>query len=215
MNITLFGGSGAIGKALTDIALQNGDNVSLYVRNAGKIVQRHENLIVIEGQLTNQDLVEKAISNADVVISTLGPALDTSRKLKGTPIADGHEVIISAMRKLNKKRLLTLATPTLKSDKDRSSIATVLPGIMAKVMFPNGYQEMKKLEQIIKQSDLEWTVIRIINPNVKHHESTGYAYSLGDKPAKMGVSRENIAKFMYHAISNQSLIHQMPIIYNK
>ncbi|ALP35090.1 hypothetical protein ASL14_01740 [Paenibacillus sp. IHB B 3084] len=108
MNITLFGGSGAIGKILTEVTIQNGDNVTLYVRNAGKIGQKHEQLNVVEGQLSNQDLVEKAISNADIVISTLGPALDTSRKLKGTPVADGHEVIV------------TLATPTLKSDKDRN-----------------------------------------------------------------------------------------------
>ncbi|WP_431091248.1 NAD(P)H-binding protein [Paenibacillus sp. 8b26] len=100
--------SGAIGKILTEVTIQNGDNVTLYVRNAGKIGQKHEKLNVVEGQLSNQDLVEQAISNADVVISTLGPALDTSRKLKGTPVADGHEVIV------------TLATSTLKSDKDRN-----------------------------------------------------------------------------------------------
>ncbi|MEK4459457.1 NAD(P)-dependent oxidoreductase [Paenibacillus sp. FSL R10-2748] len=214
MNITLFGGSGAIGKILTEVAIQNGDNVTLYARNAGKIGQKHEKLNVVEGQLSNQDLVEQALSNADVVISTLGPALDTSRKLKGTPVADGHEVMVNAMRKLNKKRLITLATPTLKSDKDRNSIATIVPGIMAKVMFPNGYYEMKKLEEIIKRSSLDWTVVRIINPNVRHKENVHYAYSLGDQPAKMGVSRENIAKFMYHAASEPSLIHQMPIVYN-
>ena len=50
---------------------------------------------------------------------------------------------------------------------------------------------MKKIEQLIKKSSLDWTVVRIINPNAKH-KNNEYRISLGDKPAKMAVSRENI-----------------------
>lgn len=214
MNITIFGASGAIGQLVTQLALENGDFVTAYIRNPKKISLKHPNLTLVQGELSNTSTIERAVAEADVVISTLGPASDMSRKLKGTPIADGHELIVRAMKNLDKKRLITLATPALQSDDDKKNISTILPGVLAKVFLPNGYAEMKKMEGIIKQSSLDWTVVRIINPNVKH-KGQSYDYSFGDKPAKLGVSRENVAKFMYSAARDKQLIRKMPIIYNK
>jgi hypothetical protein len=122
--------------------------------------------------------------------------------------------MIRAMKKLNKKRFITLATPALQSDDDKKNISTILPGVLAKAFLPNGHAEMKKMEGMIKESNLDWTVIRIINPNVKH-KGQSYDYSFGDKSAKLSVSRENVAKFMYSAARDNQLIRKMPIIYNK
>ncbi|MGG0822508.1 NAD(P)H-binding protein [Paenibacillus turicensis] len=214
MNITVFGASGAIGQLVTQLALDHGDIVTAYVRNPQKISLKHPNLSLVQGELSNISTIEKAIAESDVVISTLGPASDMSRKLIGTPIADGHELIIKAMNKHNKKRFITLATPALQSDDDKKNMSTILPGVLAKVFLPNGYAEMKKLEGMIKESNLNWTVVRIINPNVKY-KGQSYDFSFGDKPAKLGVSRKNVAKFMYAAARDNQLIRKMPIIYNK
>ncbi|WP_308636942.1 NAD(P)-dependent oxidoreductase [Paenibacillus silvisoli] len=214
MNITIFGASGAIGQLVTQLALENGDFVTAYIRNPKKISLKHPNLTLVQGELSNTSTIERAVAEADVVISTLGPASDMSRKLKGTPIADGHELIVRAMKKLDKKRLITLATPALQSDDDKKNISTMLPDVLAKVFLPNGHAEMKKMEGIIKQSNLDWTVVRIINPNVKH-KGQSYDYSFGDKSAKLSVSRLNVAKFMYSAARDNQLIRKMPIIYNK
>ena len=85
--------------------------------------------------------------------------------------------------------------------------------IHGKNLFPNGYREMKKIEQLIKTSSLDWTVVRIINPNVKH-KNTDYCISLGDKPVKMSVSRENVGAFIYRIDSENLYIRQMPIVFN-
>jgi putative NADH-flavin reductase len=214
MNITIFGANGAIGTIITNIALKNGDTVTAYVRRPESFKNPANNLNVALGDLSNQSQIEKAIAKSNVVISTLGPALDMSRKFKGNPIAEGHEKIIHAMERLGKKRFITLATPSIKSDDDRKQIATIIPGIMARFLFPNGYREMKLIEFLIKKSLLDWTVVRIINPNAKH-SNKGYMASLGDKPAKMSVSRENVAAFIYDIAVNGSYIRQMPIIFNK
>ncbi|MEK3761273.1 NAD(P)H-binding protein [Paenibacillus sp. FSL P4-0338] len=214
MNITIFGASGAIGQLVTRLALDHGDFVKAYVRNSHKISLKHPNLSFVQGELSNATTIEQAVAKSDVVISTLGPASDMSRKLKGTPIADGHELMIRAMKKHNKTRLITLATPALQSDDDKKNMSTILPGVMAKVFLPNGYAEMKKMEGIIKQSNLDWTVVRIINPNVKH-KGQSYDYSFGDQSAKLSVSRENVANIMYAATRDNHMIRKMPIVYNK
>lgn len=213
MNITIFGATGAIGQLLTRFALDNGDFVTAYVRNPEKIKLNHSNLRLVTGELSNASAIETAVAEADVVISTLGPPSDMSRKLKGTPVADGHDLITKAMKKFNKKRLITLATPALQSEDDKKNLSTVVPGILAKIFLPNGYAEMKKIGEIIKQSNLDWTVVRIINPNVKY-KGQSYDYSFGDQPAKMSVSRENVAKLMYAAARQSQLIGKMPIVYN-
>jgi putative NADH-flavin reductase len=213
MNITLFGANGSIGKIVTKHALEHGDIVTTYVRRMDHTTPSHNDVIVVVGDLSNQLLIEKAIEKADVVISTLGPALDMSRENTGTPIADGHERIIHAMEKLNKKRFSTLATPSIHSEEDRKHLWIILPPIMAQLLYPNGYREMKKIEQIIKTSSLDWTVVRIINPNVKHTRFE-YHVSLGDKPIKMSVSRENVGAFMYRVASEHLYIKQMPIVFN-
>lgn len=214
MNITIFGASGAIGQHLMQGALDKGDFVTAYVRNPDKIKLNHPNLRFVKGELTNVSAIETAVSIADAVISTLGPPSDISRKLKGTPIADGHETIIKAMKKFNKKRLITLATPALQSIDDRRNLLTVVPRILAKIFLPNGYAEMKRLEEIIRDSNMDWTVVRIINPNVKY-KGQSYDYSFGDRQGKMSVSRENVAKLMYAATRQNQLIRKMPIVYNK
>jgi putative NADH-flavin reductase len=214
MNITIFGANGAIGKIVTNHALGNGDDVTAYVRRTDSMGMSHCNLHVIIGDLSNESLIGKTIENADVVISTLGPALDMSRKFKGTPIADGHEKMINAMEKLQRKRLITLATPSIHSEDDRKQFSTVVAVIMAKILFPNPFREMKKIERLIKKSSLDWTVVRIMNPNVKH-ENNDYSISLGDTPAKMAVSRENVGAFIYHVASDNLYIKKMPIVFNK
>jgi len=141
MNLTVFGANGAIGKIITNHALNNGDTVTAYVRRPDSLKQSRNNLKIMVGDLSNRLLIEKAIENADVVISALGPVL------KGTPIADGHAFIIHGMEMLGKKRFVTLATPTVHSDEDRKNFITVVSPIMAKIIFPNAYREMKIIEQ--------------------------------------------------------------------
>ncbi|MGE7932942.1 NAD(P)H-binding protein [Viridibacillus arvi] len=211
MNITIFGATGAIAQITMKHALDAGHQVTAYVRKSGTIDNTKVKLVV--GELTNQPLIEEAIKEADVVISALGPALDMSRELKGTPIADGHELIIQAMEKLQKKRFITLATPSIHSIQDKKQVTTVLPSIMAKILYPNAYREMLKIEKLIKKSKLDWTVVRIINPNVKY-KGQGYAISNGSQSAKMNVSRENIGAFMYKVATEKIYVNEMPIVYN-
>jgi len=214
MNITIFGANGTIGRIVTGLALANGDVVTAFVRRPDGKIKLHDNLIVLSGAYSDCLLIEKAIEKADVVISTMGPALDYSRKIKGSPIADAHKIIINSMEKLEKKRFITLATPTVKSNEDKKHLATIIPGIMAKILFPNGYMEMKKIEEMIKISSLDWTVVRIINPNIKHSKND-YDYSFGDRPAKMSVSKENAGSFIYKIAKENLFVKKMPIVYNK
>lgn len=213
MNITIFGANGAIGRLVTEGALAKGWHVVAYVRreNALKIV--HPNLQIIIGSLDDTEKMKQSIQEADAVLSTLGPALDKARTVTGLPIANAHEQIIKLMTELKVKRLITLGTPSIKAKEDRKQLITWIPGIMAKLMFPTGYQEMKRIEKLVKNSSLDWTVVRIINPNVKY-AGQGYAITFGDDKGSMGVSRGNVANCLLDSVVNEAYISKMPIVFN-
>ena len=66
------------------------------------------------------------------------------------------------------------------------------------MLYPTGYQEMKAIETLIHGSSLDWTVVRIVNPNVKSN-----------------VSRFNVAMCLLDAASRDDWIHKMPIVFNR
>ena len=214
MNITVFGANGQIGQQFLNIALQNGDKVKAVVRRAGALEMTHPNLEVIVANYNDETQVTEAIAGQDTVLSTLGPNLNGGRKITSLPIRDAHGVMLRVMEKSGVKRFITLGTPAIKSAQDKKQVATIMPALMPKLFFPPGYAEMKGVEALVKASKVDWTVIRIINPNVKT-DGNGYTTSLGDSKAKFNVSRKNAATCMYDAISKSEWFGKMPIVFNK
>ncbi|WP_228027606.1 NAD(P)H-binding protein [Bacillus fonticola] len=111
-------------------------------------------------------------------------------------------------------RTITLATPAISAKGDVKQLITVLPRIMPKLVFPTAYAEMKAIEKLIKGSTLDWTVVRIIDPNAKTN-GNGYSISFGDTKGKMSASRYNVARSMLEATKIDAWIHKMPIVFNK
>jgi len=213
MNIALLGATGAIGGLFLNIALENGDTVYAYVRNPDKIKVQHDRLHIVKGELTDALAMEDAITNADIVVSTIGPALKGKRNDMSTPIADGHELMLKTMKRLNKRRLITLATPSIRAEGDNKSLLLKIIPSGAKLYLPWAYRDMVKLGEVIKSSDIDWTVIRIMSPNAKSSGS-GYGVFTGNGKAKLSVSRENVAKFFYEVASKNLFIGEMPIVFN-
>lgn len=214
MNIALFGATGEIGGLFMKLALNERNTVYAYARSPEKIKIQNDNLHVIKGTLTDEKSMEAAIVNADVVVSTMGPSLKSKRNDMSTPIADAHTLIIEIMERQNKSRLITLATPSIHAENDRKSTLLKIIPFGAKLFFPWAYRDMLKLDTIIKNANIDWTVIRIMSPNAKT-SGNGYAVAVGQDTSKMSVSRENVAKFFYDVTKNNTFSKEMPIVFNR
>ncbi len=147
------------------------------------------------------------------MISALGPSMTSPRKSTETPIADGHRLIVAAMEKLGVKRLVTLATPTVKAKEDPKLLITLMPGVMAKAFFPPAYRDIVGIGPILEASKLDWTIVRIVNPNARH-KSDDYGTWIGAGKVKMSVSRENVAACQLECAEKGLYIKRMPVVFN-
>src|SRR5438552_5559197 len=87
-NVTVFGATGNIGRHVVDQLLADGHTVTAYVRNQSKVTTTRANLRVVEGDLTDDDAIARAVDGASAVISALGPNL--KRSATGTPRLGRH-----------------------------------------------------------------------------------------------------------------------------
>lgn len=211
MKFTIFGANGGIGRLIVTRALDAEYEVNAYVRNPSKLGIAHKNLTLVTGQLGDHARIKEVIAGCDGVVSALGCPMKWN--YEGAAILDGHKNIIRAVQELKVFRLISLATPSVKFGKDARSMVTVLPGILAGIMFRKAKQEIIAVANAITNSDLDWTIVRILAP-----KNTPYAgaakVSFGNKKINFSISSEDIAEFMLSQMISKTYSHSMPIIGN-
>lgn len=72
MKLLIFGATGGTGRALVQQALEQGHVVTAFARDPAKVRATHENLRVMQGDITNSGSVEVAVNGQDAVLSALG-----------------------------------------------------------------------------------------------------------------------------------------------
>lgn len=208
MKVIIFGATGGIGKWAMKHALDKGHEVSVYVRNAKK-VQPQDNLTVIEGQIDNQAAMDAALAGQDAVIWCVGIPL--KRKYARMDSLDGHKVLLKAMEKNDVKRIVDWGTPSVPFEKDKKSFVTVFPGIAASIALTQAKKEMVGIGDMLKASDLDWTMVRFMAP-----KDTPYIgkvkVGFGDTKMSLNISREDIGAFMVEQLDDDKYIRSMPII---
>lgn len=208
MIITVFGANGAIGRLFVQQALFAGHHLNLYTRNKeGLPVSASVTIIV--GELSEYEKIRQVIKGADAVVSLLGPPLKFW--YKGMPITTGHQNIVRAMKAEGVTRLITIGTPSIKFEKDRRSMATVVPGILAQIIFPKPYREIVAIGKLVKSSGLDWTIVRFIAP-VNGEPKGNVKITFGDQKIDFSITRIAIARFILEELAQNNYVHSMPII---
>jgi putative NADH-flavin reductase len=210
MRIAVFGATSVTGIRLVEQALAAGDHVVVYVRNPSKLNISHEHLKVIQGELTDEPLIESAVSGANAVISVLGPRGDSKNK----PITHGMQSIISAMKKQGIRRLIITSTLSAKDPNDPLNFRTKALVNLVKVTMHDAYEEIVSVAETVRDSDLDWTIVRLtmLNNNPKSGKvKTGY---VGKGEVGTWISRADLADFLLKQVQDTKYLLQAPAISN-
>ncbi|WP_439818963.1 NAD(P)-dependent oxidoreductase [Weissella paramesenteroides] len=210
MQITVFGASGKTGRQVVQQALNRGYQVVAYVREAAKLTLTDSNLKVIEGQLDDLNMVKQAISGSQAVVSALGP---TGKPESDQQISLGIANILTALEELGIKRFVALSTTSAQDALDIDSTKFKLRRTMIRKGSPSSYESIVKYTELVRQSDCDWTLLRIASllTNKPLNKSVHVGY-LGKDKLQSKLSRANLAWYMLEQLDSTEFVHQAPAI---
>ncbi|KAK7468627.1 hypothetical protein VKT23_003131 [Stygiomarasmius scandens] len=220
MRLLILGATGPVGILLTREALDTLKDVSLvlYVRSPEKIPQdisSNTAVTIINGQLSNLELLSQAMEGVDAVLSALGPSVKKGPfHPSGQPLAHAIENVIQIMHKHNIKRLIVLGTASITAPEDKFDIRfqALVTGVA--VGAHNAYKDVVAIgENIKKENDLDWTIVRVpilTNKEVKEV----VAGFIGDGKVGTTLARVGFAAFVVTQLQMESSqwIRKAPMI---
>lgn len=213
MKITIFGATGFSGQAILAEALKQGHVVSILVRDASKVQIKHPNLTIVEGNVLDAPTVTSVLNYQEAVIQCLG----VGGKGDGKPttfISDATKVIVDEMQKQNIKRLIAM------SNVGAGHSIAFQPWFFTKIILPYFMKWLKviiddknRMEPIIMNSNLDWTIVRC--PNITDKPAKGnYNATLDGKGLKLSVTLPDLSKFMVDQLTETNFNKQAPCVSN-
>ena len=155
-NILVFGATGGTGKQLVEQALQAGHQVAVVVRNPDVFSVQHKNLEIIKGDVLQPLTFSNAVKGKDVVISCLG----VQHKKLTTVYSEGAGNIIQVMRQENVNRIICLSAGAVIVPPNSSLFLKFITKNILQRLFKYMYADMLIMEDVLRKSNLNWTVVR-------------------------------------------------------
>lgn len=204
MKIAVIAANGRSGKAFVEAALKAGHSVVAGVRGAHAF-EPHKNLVVAECEATNPEQVELLIRGQDAVVSFIG-------HVKGSPArvqTNAMNVICDVMNKQGMTRIVSLTGTGVRFPGDRIGFVDRFLNAGISVIDPARIQDGKDHVQVLQQSSLDWTVLRVLK--LENIKPTPFVLS-ENGPTKWVVSREDVAKAALEVLEQGSFIKKAPIL---
>ena len=213
MNVTVFGATGAIGQLTVDELLDSGHKVTAYARNPEKVPAKWANSVcVVIGEMSDKNAIFTAVEGADAIVSTLGPSMN--RDATETPLIEGTQHIVDAMKEHNVKRFIGNATPAVLDPQETPTLVTRLIGFMPRTFMSRAYEEILGMSNIIMNNDLDWTIVRFIAPKHSPKQDRLRVGFFGKDKLGFSVSRADIAAFTAGQVDDATYIGRAPAISN-
>ncbi len=210
MKLTIFGATGGTGKQLVEQAITAGNHVVAYVRNPSKLDFMHKYLTIVEGELDDIMMIEQAVSGVDAVISVLGPRGGSKDK----PITRGMQNIITAMYKYGVHRLIVSSTLSVRDPNDLPDFKPKIFVKFVKLTMRAVYEEIISIADAVRNSDLDWTILRLTTLNNKPKSGKIRVGYLGKGEVGLRISRADLAQFILKQVQNTKYLQQSPVISN-
>ena len=211
MKILVLGATGRTGKLFAQFATAKNHQVTAIVRNKKDAILPKVNYI--EGLPTDEQLLTKALQGMDAVVVSLNINRTSDNPFARvvsplTLISDSIKALIPAMEKNGVKRIITVSGSGVgDSWNDMSLIARLL------IRYSNiwkAYEDHDRQEQIMRQSGLDWTIVRPVMLNDK--DSDEYKAVIG-KPSGGSISRKGVAKFILDSLESEKYIKEIVTLF--
>jgi putative NADH-flavin reductase len=214
MKLTIVAATGGIGRQLLEQAVAAGHDVTVVARNPDKLTRP---VRTVPMNLTAADpaMLETAVVGADAVLSGLGPHSNADAGVA----AAGTRSIVAAMQATGVRRIVvvsaapvgTVASPgnphPPRHDPGDGFFMRHFFSRIAATMFGKVYDDLAQMEDLLRDSDLDWTIVR--PPQLTDKPLTGTYRTALDRNLRGGftVSRADVAQLMLRVLAQPETIH--------
>jgi putative NADH-flavin reductase len=218
MRLIIFGATGGIGGQLLDQAVAAGHDVTAVARDPRKLGASRNSVRVVTADLAAPEpaVLESAVAGADAVLSGLGP-----RPMTKAGVAEhGTRAIVRATQATGVRRILVVSAAPIstvpspsrpnppKYDPGEGFLMRNLLTPFAKAVMRERYADLALMEDVLRASDLDWTIFR--PPRLTNGPLTGtYRMAFGQNLRGGAlISRADVAHAMLAALDQPATIGQ-------
>jgi putative NADH-flavin reductase len=216
MKLTIFAATGAIGQQVLEQAVDAGHDVTAVVRNPKRLT-RPVRVVTADLAAATAAALEPAVEGADAVLSGLGP-----RSKSDAGVASrGTRAIVAAMQATGARRIVVVSAAPIgtvpspgrpkppKDDPGDGFFMRNLFSHVAKTAFRGMYADLALMEDTIRESGLEWTIVR---PPKLTDKPLTRTYRTADGQNVRGgwsVSRADVADLMLRVLEQPETVKQV------
>jgi putative NADH-flavin reductase len=215
MKLTIFAATGGIGRQALDQALAAGHDVTAVVRNP-KGLPGDVRIVTADLAAADPAALESAVAGADAVLSGLGPRSNAEAGIA----SHGTRAIVQAMQATGVRRIVVVSAAPISTvpspgrpkpprhDPGDGFFMRHLFSHVARTAFRKHYADLALMEDILRDSGLDWTVVR--PPRLTNKPLTGSYRTAYGQNLRGGflVSRADVAHLMLRVLEQPETIKQ-------
>ena len=208
--VLIIGATGGTGRELVKQALARGYSISVLIRNPAEVDFASE-VRTFTGDVLNVESLKRAVSGQDAVISSLGSGA-TGPFRQMSMLSQGTRNLISAMQSEGVKRLICITGIGAGESKGYGPWYYNL--LIQPLLLRGVYEDKTRQEQEVKQSGLDWTIVRPSTFTDNPPRGAGAVKSfvrMKDVRART-IGRSDVARFCLDELETGRHQRQAPVI---
>jgi putative NADH-flavin reductase len=219
MRLVIFGPTGGTGRRLVERAIAEGHEVTAFARDPSRIAARHQRLKVVVGDAFDPESVREAVAGNEAVISVLGsrqPSNPLYPHRPGDPdgvASASSQNIVAAMKEHGLRRFVCqTAWGVGESRQDPGFAGAFFMKVLVPPLLRDEYADKEEQEKIVRQSDLEWVIVRpmiLTNGPWTNDYRAGVDLKPGRRPY---ISRADVADFLMRQLTDDTFVGDAPAI---
>jgi uncharacterized protein YbjT (DUF2867 family) len=209
MRVIVIGATGNLGTEVVREALAAGHDVTALARNTPTIAITDDSLRVMRGDAKDPTSLQRAIVDQDAVISCLG----TKDRKDSTLRSEGIRNTIAAMRKHGVNRLIVFSAfgvgdSAVQLKRNSFFFGRIIQPLLLKAPF----EDMAKMEEEVRASGLDWTIVRPSALTKKPATGAVKAVLGDDETVGASIPYADVASFMVEQLASDRYVGKAPAI---
>ena len=205
--LLVLGANGPTGRRVVRQALDRGHRVEALTRHPESFPIVDDRLHVVAGDATDPAVVDAAVATADAVVCAIGASF--TRKPVDVYSASAR-LVVDAMRHNARRRLVVVTSQGVDTSHRRDGLANRLSyRVMRRIVGRTVYDDMERMESLVRDSDLDWTIVR--PPGLTNEPGTGYAVAETSIDGPI-CARDDLAVMLLDQLADERFVRRVAAV---